>query len=255
MSERGFEGPAGTLSHPEGEPALAEHDYDHEPADAPEAPESPQGDDDDETTPGGGEPADDDDTANGDAVAPPEPVGLTPEQLEQLHKKLEDAAKRWRKKVQELFGEDFAALIECELCGDEIPGYHFPAELLQPENEVQERLLAVLLGPEQMQLRAATDVHACAACDGYGKTLTGSKVPKRTEKRCAACKGYGFVPPPDAPNAPPGLADDVDLLDDLEPEEEEGPAADPWGSPKYLADGQENPNYGRMPQFKSAELP
>ena len=39
----------------------------------------------------------------------------------------------------------------------------------------------------------------------------------------------------------------------------EGPAvvadADAWGSPRLLADGQENPNYGRMPQYKDPAYP
>jgi hypothetical protein len=31
--------------------------------------------------------------------------------------------------------------------------------------------------------------------------------------------------------------------------------ADAWGSPRLLDDGQENPNYGRMPQYKDKSLP
>jgi hypothetical protein len=30
---------------------------------------------------------------------------------------------------------------------------------------------------------------------------------------------------------------------------------DVWGSPKLLPDGQENPNYGKMPQYKNPTLP
>ena len=43
------------------------------------------------------------------------------------------------------------------------------------------------------------------------------------------------------------------------PPPSEGPVAtgdvDIWGSPRLLDDGQENPNYGKMVQYKNPELP
>jgi hypothetical protein len=38
---------------------------------------------------------------------------------------------------------------------------------------------------------------------------------------------------------------------------EPAPAADsdPWGSPRLLHDGQPNPNYGRMPQYRDPNFP
>ena len=42
------------------------------------------------------------------------------------------------------------------------------------------------------------------------------------------------------------LPNEAPLVDD---------GTDVWGSPKILPDGMENPNYGKMPQYKNPTLP
>jgi hypothetical protein len=61
---------------------------------------------------------------------------------------------------------------------------------------------------------------------------------------------------PDTPIIAPsnGQADPVAFdLPSEEPLVTDG--TDVWGSPKLLPDGQENPNYGKMPQYKNPTLP
>lgn len=183
-------------------------------------------------------------------------IGLTEKQLEQLGKKLDAGAETWRKRVRTLLGEEtFAALTLCELCGSDIPGYHYPPEVLQPETELEARLVNVLLAPEGPNYIDDPELRQCTACGGLGRTKTGSRVPKRETTGCRACRGFGFVPPPDAPNAPAGLeADGAAELDGAEPLAA-AEDTDAWGSPRHLPDGQENPNWGRMPQYKDGAYP
>jgi hypothetical protein len=176
-------------------------------------------------------------------------------QLEAKRKKLAQSATNWRNRVSELLGEEAQFLVPCELCEPDIPGFHFPAELVQPWSEQHARLLDVLRSPAALEYVAATDVRTCDTCNGHGKTTTGSRVPSHEAKVCAACNGYGYVPPPGVTRTPG--ADGV-TPPTLAPAPE-GPAvvedADAWGSPRLLPDGRENPNYGKMPQYKDGTLP
>jgi hypothetical protein len=102
---------------------------------------------------------------------------------------------------------------------------------------------------------ASPDVRRCGKCDGLGKVATGSRVPKWTTISCGDCRGHGFVPPPGMVANGSGPPERVVVA--VGAGDQSGPPADadPWGSPRLLPDGQENPNYGRMPQYKAAELP
>lgn len=255
MTDTAFQPPTelDPLLSPEGElvtPA-GEHPEDPDPG----ATDSASPDDEPPTDP---EQPGDPGSAGDDEQQPPaaQLLGRTPEQLAELSSKLDQGATRWRKRVGELFGpEDFAVLVPCELC-TEVPGFHFPAELLQPESELEARLIAVLRGGvEGPQLQTDPEIRACAVCGGEGKTLTGSKVRGRETTKCRACKGYGYVPPPGDANAPADLDDAP--VEAVEPGEPLATAedTDAWGSPHYLADGQENPNWGRMPQYKDPAYP
>lgn len=185
-----------------------------------------------------------------------EPVAAeTLAELEAKRKKLAQSATNWRNRVSELLGEEAQFLVACELCEPDIPGFHFPADLMEPWSELHARLLEVLRSPAAPEYVAANDVRQCDACSGEGKTTTGSHVPNHRTKVCAACRGYGFVPPP---GSTPATG-----LDGVVPPELEvasaGPAvvedADAWGSPRLLPDGRENPNYGKMVQYKDPALP
>lgn len=255
MAETDFEGPPGTLSHHEGEPVDTGDADQLEPDDTPEGAVRPQGDDDD---------ADDADAgqhAGGSAGGQGGPQaadigGMTPEALEAAAKKIDQAANTYRRRIESLLGADnFAVLVPCELCSGDILGFHYPPELMIPESDLDQRLIEALAGPARPEYVDSPDRHMCDVCNGYGEVLTGSKVPGKGRIKCATCRGYGFTPPLGIAHADPGSADA-----DLEPPAPAAPLAvadqsDAWGSPKYLDDGQENPNWGRMPQYKDPNLP
>ncbi len=95
----------------------------------------------------------------------------------------------------------------------------------------------------------------CETCRGLGKVRTGSHVPQFDTLTCETCKGSGFYPPPGGTvsvTADPSAEQTAVNGDHFTAPDAE---ADPWGSPRLLADGMPNPNYGRMPQFKDASLP
>lgn len=185
------------------------------------------------------------------------PLGKSPEQYEAIRKKLDTSADTWRRRVKDLLGDDADALVPCELCSFDLPGFHWPAELTQPVSEVHERLLRVLSEPAAPEYQAATSVRQCGSCAGWGKVLSGSRLASHETVTCPDCKGYGYVPPPvpssngyaEAANVAPGGVGIPE--DDAEPPTD----SDIWGSPRLLPDGQENPNYGKMPQYKQAGLP
>lgn len=255
MSETDFEGPPGTLSHPEGEPV------DPVDPDAPEVDAEPG--DAVSLQDGDGEPVDPDVDPDADeqaraaaALAAVQSAGMSPEALEAAAKKIDQSANRHRARVEELLGpENFAALVPCELCSGDILGFHWPPELLVPESELDARLIDALRAGNAPPFNEAPDRHVCETCGGYGAVLTGSKVPGRTRIKCSTCRGGGFVPPlgDGAPGAGPTEAD----LEPGGPGEAQNAAdnVDAFGSPKYLEDGQENPNWGRMPQYKNPDLP
>lgn len=185
----------------------------------------------------------------------PEARGESEAELEEKRRKLASSATTWRNRVSAVLGEEAQFLVPCELCEPDIPGFHFPAEVMVPADETHARLLDVLRSPAAPEYKAAVDVHRCDKCDGWGSVKTGSQKAGQDVKACSECMGFGFYPPPGGQYAATGAAstgagfvpspDGPMVVED----------ADPWGSPRLLADGQENPNYGKMPQFKNPALP
>ena len=166
-------------------------------------------------------------------------------------KKLSQSAQTFRRRVSDVLGDDAVALVPCELCMPEIPGFHFDPSIMQPLDDNQARLLEVLRTPGAPEYVAAPDVRRCDHCLGYGKGQTGSRVPGQETKVCGSCKGFGFVPPPGGEGAAVASFD----VNGSSPDPGMQADEDPWGSPRILTDGQLNPNYGRMPQYKEATLP
>jgi hypothetical protein len=201
------------------------------------------------------EPIEPDEPAEPPVEPPAAPEGMSPESIEKLQKKLDTSAATWRRRVSELLGEDALLLVACELCESNIPGYHWPAEIKQPENDVQARLLDVLKTPAAPEYLHAGDVRMCPECQGWGVTLTGSKKAGKERKDCVACKGYGYVPPPGQPANGAATVEQVRELVTPDGQPLVADDADVWGSPKLLPDGRENPNYGKMPQYKHPDFP
>lgn len=176
-------------------------------------------------------------------------------QAEENRKKLERSATTWRNRVSDVLGEEAGYLVPCELCEPDIPGFHFPADLMQPYNELQAHLIDVLRAPEAPDYPAAADVGRCQVCDGWGSVTTGSRKAGQETKACANCLGFGYQPPPGSTAAGSGTGVAALALVNGEPAPMVRDDVDAWGSPLMLADGQENPNYGKMPQYKNPALP
>jgi hypothetical protein len=192
----------------------------------------------------------------GDEPEPaPEPEPSSLAKTVEQEKKLEAEQKRHTGRVGDILGEAANEVVLCPFCDPQMQGFFYMGDLENPRDEMQGRMAIAYLQPEQAEFEPARDVETCTQCKGYGKTATGSKVPGNETKACANCKGYGFYPPPtlnrngnvgqDAERelalvgAPPAIVEDVDA----------------WGSPRLMPDGQENPNYGKMPQYKNPDLP
>ena len=186
---------------------------------------------------------------------PEAPNGPNEAQMEAILQKIDRSATTFRNRVSDLLGEQANDLSPCPLCSDGIMGHLFPVEWITPVGELQARLLEVLKTPQAPEYRAAPNVRQCGTCAGWGSVLSGSRVAGKERVLCPTCKGNGFqgeVAVSNPPTATNGevvfepAADAVPLVDD---------STDIWGSPKVLDDGQDNPNYGKMPQYKNPSLP
>jgi hypothetical protein len=201
------------------------------------------------------EPEVDDDPDQDEGVEPPAPSGMSFEELEKVRTKLDTSANTWRRRVKDLLGDDADMLVECELCDPTLPGFHFPAELEQPRDDLHAHLLDVLRTPDAPDYNPSPGVRRCEICDGWGVVLSGSRVAGKGVVKCGRCKGQGFVGEAEMPAQAPPQNGEVAV----EFPEDTGPLVtsdtDSWGSPKLLPDGQENPNWGRMPQYKDKSLP
>jgi hypothetical protein len=227
------------------DPGVEQMEAPDEPTEAPEEPtEAPEP-----------EPEVDDDPDQDEAAEAQAPSGPSMEEIEKVLTKLSTSANTWRRRVGELLGDEMDNLVPCELCEPDIPGFHWPAAIVQPRDDLHAHLLDVLRTPESPDFNQAQHVRRCQLCDGWGVVLSGSRVAGKGQVKCQMCKGNGFVGdailPTDAPS--PNGEVEVEFPDDT------GPLvvadADAWGSPRLLDDGQENPNYGRMPQYKDKSLP
>lgn len=185
----------------------------------------------------------------------PKPQGLTERELEARFRSVERAGKAYVRKLEEAFGPDFEQFLSCPMCAADFPGYihigkvgGFPREIVSQTNEV-------MTGFKQVEYKQLPGFQTCPTCDGEGKGLTGSRVPGKEQADCPHCQARGYLAPlaeqanghaavpPTALTAPdvPAFQSDEDV--------------DSWGEPRTLPDGRDNPNFGRMPQFKQLIAP
>ena len=226
-----------------------------------------EGDDGDETTPADEDPDRDPNEApqppepsapiepgpdeDGQTPAPPnEPQGLTPEQLEKRSKSAETRFATYARGIRGLYEDEEENLVECPLCPPQHKGFvdvRFAGHI--PE-EVADAVKFYLGVARQVEYPQDPGANTCPMCDGYGKVTTGSRVPGHETRTCTNCTGYGYMPPPGRVQKPSenGHGDlvAVELTEPTLPDEDR----DPWGEPRILPDGRENPNYGKQPQYK-----
>jgi hypothetical protein len=186
-----------------------------------------------------------------EAVAP----GPTPEQMEKFYKGVETRRTTFNNWVSAQLGDSYLDLSPCPLCSDSIPGLIFPPDWITPGSDQQARLLEVLKTPSAPEYRQAPHARRCGTCDGWGSVLSGSRIAGKDRVMCPTCQGNGYQ----GEGAQPPSAASGNGVVAFEPAADQTPLAsgdaDIWGSPRLLDDGQDNPNYGKMPQYKNPTLP
>lgn len=104
--------------------------------------------------------------------------------------RLEAEAERHAKRLQEIMGEDAAALVQCELCTPNIPGWRFP---VSPSEDTINRVRVVLGLPDLTTFEPSQWEAVCPVCKGRTRVKTGSLDPKYETKACDECEGRGYV--------------------------------------------------------------
>ncbi len=206
------------------------------------------------------EPDTDDEEAEDEEPGQPEPEPepeRSPNDLA-LERIASAAEKKWAnygKGVLGLYDGTDAQLYECPLCPTQHKGFVDVRFAGMVPDDLAENVTAYLMGGAEPSYPQASDMKRCAHCDGWGKVKSGSRAAGKTAVTCSVCKGYGYTPPPGTSD--PGYAAAAGLPES--PNGDAGPLVeedkDIWNSPRLLPDGQENPNYGKMPQYKDPALP
>ncbi len=190
-------------------------------------------------------------------VEPVEPVepAIDPVAMEKIYKKIESRATTYRNAVADLLGDAIFGFTPCPLCSDGIMGHLPPLEDAQPSTDLEARLLDVLKTPSAPEYRDAPNVRQCGTCAGWGSVLSGSRVAGKERVLCPTCKGNGFQGDLAVAPLAPSTNGVVEYEMPVDNEPLVSADADIWGSPRVLDDGQDNPNYGKMPQYKNPALP
>jgi hypothetical protein len=182
-------------------------------------------------------------------------VGLSPEEMERRFKAATKLHATYAKGIARTFEGQTDDLTDCPLCAGLIPGYVLIADAGRVEPATKAAVQAFLgVVPEADYLPHPT-AHRCEVCNGLGKVLSGSRVPNNETLICPACNGSGHdgalagLLNGGVPNEQVAVA--VGAVPSLEPPAD----VDLWGSPRLLPDGRENPNYGKLGNYKDPNYP
>jgi hypothetical protein len=191
-----------------------------------------------------------------DAPPPVPPAGsLTPEEFEARARKVAQAFVRYTKTVTDQLATLADDLTPCPLCPELHPGFVNVHDAGRMPPEVAQVVDMFLGRTLEAEYKDNAETGACEACDGLGKVRSGSKVAHFALLTCPRCQGTGFFPPPNSGAPVQVTGAPVAAVADGEPFRAAQADADPFGSPRLLTNGTENPNYGKMPQFKDSTLP
>lgn len=160
--------------------------------------------------------------------APPAP---TAEEMEAIFSALEKQAVKHRERVLELAGPLAADLAPCPLCQEQAPGFYLhdlPPD--QAEGRIQ-AIVGVLSGGIVPEYRVSEQVERCDACDGWGRVLSGSRVPEQATVPCTACTGSGHKPKLEVPGAPPPLPEQPAPQPHIPGADNGSGLPDAWGRP------------------------
>ena len=184
----------------------------------------------------------------------PPASSLSEQEIEERYRKLELESKRHTKRISEIMGDDAPDLIVCPFCEPEMQGFLRMESLDQPRDDIHAAMTEVLRKPAQVAYREAPHARGCNACDGLGNVLSGSRVPGNEVITCPTCQGRGYLA--EATTITNGMhTDPAAVVPALV-----GPSGaviedtDVFGSPRLLADGMENPNYGKTLQYKDPQI-
>lgn len=188
----------------------------------------------------------------------PEPEPAQPSsyaRTQEQDKALTSEQKRHTERVSKILGDEATEVIVCPFCNPELQGFLYPGDLDHPRDEIHAKMIDVLRPAPSVEYVQDAETQTCERCRGEGQTLTGSNVPNYRTKVCSACNGFGYLPPPGSAsngNVPHEPARELVAVAHGEQAQDE---TDAFGSPRLLNDGRENPNYGRMPQYKDPKYP
>ena len=111
-------------------------------------------------------------------------------EIEQAVAKLAKEATRHANRVSEIMGEDAQALLRCELCEPDIPGFRWPTV---PADDPRHALIQLLSEGLPAQPPEDDEAQRCERCDGYGVTVTHSRVPGNETRPCSKCNAKGWT--------------------------------------------------------------
>lgn len=170
-------------------------------------------------------------------------------------KALDKESKSHLTKVKNVLGSQWENVITCPVCDPQLGGFMYDAQLTNPDTAERQVIRDLYAPAPSVTYVQDPDTRTCPKCEGEGETLTGSKNPRYLRKVCSMCKGFGYVPPPgtEANGAftPDESRELVAVTAGSVPQED----VDAFGHPRFLHDGRENPNFGRMPQFIDPNYP
>ena len=223
---------------------------------SPDEPETPDAEPDTaepEETPEEEEQGEGGDEGEQDDSPPPEPSSYA--RTQEQDKKLAAETKRHTSRISEIIGEEATELLTCPVCDPDLQGFMYEEQILRADTPVREAVRAALTPTNTVEYEQDPTTAECPTCLGEGRTRTGSRNPRYELTDCSRCKGYGYVPPPGALQNGTVSHDDTRELVPVGGPEPIYEDADNWGHPRLLADGRENPNYGRQPQYVDPQFP
>ncbi len=220
-----------------------------QPDESPEQPdEKTDAEEADESTEG--EPSTDEPPAEGEGQQQ-QALYLDKERQEKVHKSFETYARA----VGKHYEEDANGLQRCPLCPDNFPGFVLPEDAGLMPQAIKDAVQLFLGVPRAANYQTDATKPACDTCQGLGKVKTGSKVPGQDILMCATCSGKGWVGAGFVYSAGSDATAPQPVAVASNGEAVQPADVDAFGSPRLLDTGMENPNYGRMPQYKDPALP
>lgn len=178
-------------------------------------------------------------------AAEPEAQPLSEKELDKLLRALGKEAERHAAAVSRIMGEDALALVKCEACDENIPGFHWPADSFAPD--APERTLYELLsGGADAQMRHPDYLRTCDECNGFGSVLTGARTDLTRTIPCPRCKTAGYLDAREQTTREALTAAVADALPDAAPEPAPQIERDFCGRPP------DHPRYGKLPLYLTA---